>query len=484
MRPNYFAISFIGGKGDYKLSTLPNRAARGLIPKAMLLSTLRALAIVYFFGIVLSQLDHSHYYLAAPLAFGSCLITFLVLEHFRYDLRSSAVLLLVICQLYFFGRIDFVSRPWGWYYILGHAAYLVFMLGLWIGIKIFGSKVRGTRVNFESHEKTRHLSRPSRLYFAGIITLVMYALGLNYLLTATGATGTFVELIFQSLATRLAVAEYGLSPLLQLMYVLGTIGLGCGFILWRDYKHRFLIIAWILQLGYSALVLGSRGAIVLPLLQLLLASSLLLRRPLALLAVLAVPLIIAINIFSTWYLAAREGAEALSDENYSILNRFDAYENWLRFSTAKGIELNPGASIPSVFLQFVPRRIYEEKPYYFSTEMTRINVPDAFDLGVNLDFGGIAESIYNFGPLGPPMFGIFLGWVACRLDHFKELARQKRDPLFAYIFAQGALIPASFFFVGWINTALIFGVIGFLILFKIFKLIAVPRRQNAAIHNH
>lgn len=449
---------------------------------AWTLNAARLLAIAYLGWLLLSQLEHPQFYIAVPLVFVSGILTLLVLENFRYDLRSSAVLLLVICQLYFFGRTDFVSRPWGWYYILGHAAFLTFLLGLFAGVKLYGNRAETRPRAADMH--ARPIPRLSRLYAVGVVTFIGYALGLTYLLSATGASGSFIELVFQSLATRLAIADTGLSPVLQLMYVISSFGLGCAFILWQDHHHRLLIIAWLLLIGYSALILGSRGAIVIPMIQILLAISLLIRQPLRMLVALAVPLVISINIFSTWYLAAREGLDALQDDNYSVLNRFDAYENWLRFSADQGIEIKPGASLPAVFLQFVPRRIYPDKPYYFSTEMTRLYVPEAFDRGVNLDFGGIAESVYNIGPLGPPLFGLFLGWVACRLDRFKHQAHRQRDPLSAYLFAQGALIPASFFFVGWINTAMIYVIIGFFLTIKIFHLIAAYRRRNAKIHSH
>lgn len=447
-----------------------------------MLNGARLLAIVYLGWLIVSQLYHPQFYVAVPLVLISGTLTLVILEHFRYDPRSSAVLLLVICQLYFFGRTDFVSLPWGWYYVLGHAAYLVFLVGLLAGVKLFGVKARSC--TGKSPGRSRPAPRLSRLYTVGLATFIGYSLGLNYLLSATGASGSFIELVFQSLATRLMIAESGLSPVLQLMYVLSSFGLGCAFILWQDHRHRLPIFAWLLLIGYSALVLGSRGAIVIPVIQILLAVSLLLKRPLRLLAVLVVPLVIAINLFSTWYLAAREGQDTLQDDNYSVLNRFDAYENWLRFSADQGLEISPGASIPAVFMQIVPRRLYENKPYYFSTEMTRRYVPEAFDRGINLDFGGIAESVYNFGVLGPPLFGLFLAWVACRLDRLKCRAFLQRDPLSAFVFAQGALIPASFFFVGWINTSMIYVVVGYYLTMKIFQSIEGRKRRNAKIHRY
>jgi hypothetical protein len=144
----------------------------------------------------------------------------------------------------------------------------------------------------------------------------------------------------------------------------------------------------------------------------------------------------------------------------------------LDLSSAKGIEILPGDSIRKFLFQFLPRQLYPEKPYYFSTDMTRLYLPQAFANGINLDFGGIAESVYNFGPFGPAVFGLFLGWIGCRIDQYKHHAYQMNDATSAYIYSQGAVIPASFFFIGWINTPMIFVIIGFYFTIKIMRFVS------------
>jgi hypothetical protein len=432
----------------------------------------RIIVVLYLAAIVFSQSLHSQFLVVIPIVFVSAVFTLFILEKYSYDLRSSGIILQIFCQFYFFGRIDFIEKNWGWYYVIAHAAYLLFLLGFYFGTKYFKSSKTIVERTQSSDVRLSEKKVVYRLHAVSISTFILYSASLQYLLVVTGASGTFLELIFQSLATRLTIAESGLSSILQFMYVLSAFGLGCTYILWRHYKHWTSLIGWILLIGCSALVLGSRGAIVIPIIQILLATSLLIRRPLAMLLAILLPLIIAVNIFSVWYLAAREGLETLSDENYSILNRFDAYENWLRISADRGLAFSPGASIPAVFLQFIPRKLYADKPYYFSTEMTKTYIPDAFDRGVNLDFGGIAESVYNFGPFGPPLFGFFLAWTVLVLDKLKQRAQQGKNAIYAYVYSQGALIPASFFFIGWINTAMIFGVIGFILTLKIFQKIS------------
>lgn len=433
---------------------------------------IRIFSFIYVTWIVLNQLPHPLFYLVSPIAFVSGVITLVILEKFKYDFRSSVILLLLICQLYFFGRVEFVSKPWGWYYILGHAMYMLFLFGMLGGIKIFG----GNKIKYISSKKQFTLSiAVVKLYGIGCLTFVGFYLILNFILVQVGASGEFFQLIFQSLATRLSIAENGLSPLMQLMYLLGNFGLGCGYIIWRERQKSFLIVAWIILIVYSSLLLGSRGAIILPLLQMLLATSLLVKNPSKLLASVAIPLVMVVNLFSVWYLAAREGQDSASSDGYTIMNRFDAYENWLSYSASQGLEFSPFASIPAAFMQFVPRALYPEKPYYFSTEMTRAYVSGAFESGINLDFGGIAESVYNFGPFGPIFFGLFIGWFALYIDRFKWRASYLNDSLSAYIFSLGALLPAFFFTIGWINSALIFVVIGFVLNVKILKFIAGRR---------
>jgi len=428
----------------------------------------RIFSSIYIAWIVINQLPHPLFYIVVPLAIVSGVITLLILERFRYDFRSSAILLILICQLYFFGRVEFVSKPWGWFYVLGHAAYMLFLVGMFGGIKFF----RSNKLKIVSRSTTSFQpASASNLYIIGFSTLIVFYAILEYILMQVGASGTFLQLVFQSLSIRLSIAESGLSPLLQLIYLLSNFGLGCGFILWRDRRKLFLLLAWIVMLAYSALVLGSRGAIIFPILQILLATSLLVKKPVRLLASVAIPFVIIVNVFSVWYLSAREGQDSLSNEGYTLLSRFDAYENWLGYSANQGLEFSPFASLPSAFMQFVPRKIYPDKPYYFSTEMTRTYIPDAFDSGINLDFGGIAESVYNFGPIGPLFFGFFIAWVISLMDRFKGWASNLNDSLSAYIFSLGALMPAFFFTIGWINTALIFVVIGFILNIKVFNMI-------------
>jgi oligosaccharide repeat unit polymerase len=211
------------------------------------------------------------------------------------------------------------------------------------------------------------------------------------------------------------------------------------------------------------MALGSRGQIVIPIFQLVIATAVCTRNYMRVLLWLLPPLIVAAVLFSTWFLSIREGGDGTL-EDYSIFDRFDAYQNWLNGLSSDGIQFSFGESIPNAIAQFIPRSALPEKPYYFSTEMTRRLFTEAFNMGINLDFGGNAEAVYNFFLAGPFLFGIFIGWLCRILFRLLQTARQTSSPVLGNIYAQGVLLPASFFFAGWINSHLIFVCLGYTML--------------------
>ena len=251
-------------------------------------------------------------------------------------------------------------------------------------------------------------------------------------------------------------------------------GTAVSFLLWKIFNSRISLVAWILLLAYSSLTLGSRGIVVIPLIQLMIALSLLMPNPKKLLIVV-IPILIGLYSFSMWFASAREGLDETKSD-YSIFDRFDAYDNWLQSLNKNGIIIKPGDSFIAAPLQLLPRKLFPNKPYYFSTEMTRINRVEAFNRGVNLDYGGLAESVYNFGLLGPLLFGIFIGWISRHIEKFRRAALVNNSPVDAFIYSQGVMIPSFFIFVGWINTSLIFVVIGF-----IFNTIILQKLTNLSI---
>lgn len=394
------------------------------------------------------------------------------LEKSRYDPRSSLSILLLFCCLYFYFRVDFGLQERSAAYLFVAFSCLLFLAGLILGLTEFYKPKMGMltarAVAFDGsflNESVKY----RRLIKVSWFSLAVSFITVIALLKAVGAPFFGIEIVFSSLKTRLAIADRGLSFGLQIVYFTMAVGLGTAFVGWIGGGGKLLPACWLVFILYFGLAFGSRGAVVLPLLQLLLAYCVLARRPFFTLGLVLLPFVIMVQVFSGWFLGAREGRQiALSDSyshEFSLLSRFDAIENWIGLVAENGQPYSPMSSIPAALLQVVPRRLMEEKPYYFSTEMTRSYLPEASERGVNLDFGGIAESMYNFGVLGPPLFGLFLAFIVSSLDRLLVRSRLCRSATGAYLYAYGALIPASFFFVGWINSSMIFVLVNYVFVY-------------------
>ena len=427
----------------------------------------RAVSYIYF-GIMSLILAFSTYPMATvPLYILGASLSLIILEHESYDIRSCLVLTLVTCNLYFTGRPTFAYSQFGWYYAFLISLYDLFLFGIIISFFYYRRRPTPKLVEY-NHKKIT-------IFFAISFTTIFICIFIiRHLFAVTGAEGSFTNLVYQSLITRSNITILGYSALLQLFLILSMFGTAVSFLLWKIFNSRISLVAWILLLAYSSLTLGSRGIVVIPLIQLMIALSLLMPNPKKLLIVV-IPILIGLYSFSMWFASAREGLDETKSD-YSIFDRFDAYDNWLQSLNKNGIIIKPGDSFIAAPLQLLPRKLFPNKPYYFSTEMTRINRVEAFNRGVNLDYGGLAESVYNFGLLGPLLFGIFIGWISRHIEKFRRAALVNNSPVDAFIYSQGVMIPSFFIFVGWINTSLIFVVIGF-----IFNTIILQKLTNLSI---
>ncbi|ELQ2337065.1 oligosaccharide repeat unit polymerase [Vibrio vulnificus] len=400
------------------------------------------------FGAMINFLDAELPFLLITIYLLLILLSLFVLHVVKFDFRSPVSILLAISSLYLTLRTSFATSNFGIYYIFLLIAYNFFLFGLLLSLVL--------------HRKNHKLENAKELVYKNVtlvkllnmIFMLLYVSLVQYILYRVGATGNLVELIFLSLKTRLTITSEGLSPLLQLSYIINTFGVGLSFILWKAFAHKKFLLIWFAILLYYALVLGSRGAIVLPVLQIALAFSVYRKDVFRVLFKIFLPIIIITVVFSTWFISAREGRESI-DSSYSLLSRFDAYENWLRVTSDNGLVVEPAISLLDAPLQFVPRSFYADKPYYYSTEMTRRYVPSAFNRGVNLDFGGISESIFNFYLLGPFIFGLFLGFICNLVRKIYDIALHTKSYIHAIIYSQSIFIPSSFFFIGWINSAML-----------------------------
>jgi hypothetical protein len=409
----------------------------------------------------------------------ACVVLSLFLSTFilasqDFDPLSPTAMLLLFAQVYFAARFSLADHRFGDWHGFVFLCYTLFLLGVLLVVHVRLFSVNMVRVLVR---RSRVAAR-GRIMSITCLTLFAYMAIVLYLLRATNDSLEPLSLLLASLATRLAIAEQGLSPFLLLSGFLSTIGITGAFVLAQHYKVKSMLLLWLLVLAGAAMALGSRGQIIIPLFQLILAAAVCTRNYIKLLMWLAPPLVAFTVAFSTWFLAMREGGGGAPDD-YSIFDRFDAYRNWLEGLHDGGIQFSFGESVWSAAAQFVPRSMFPEKPYYFSTEMTRRFFSGAFDLGINLDFGGIAESVYNFHILGPFVFGIFIGWMCRMLYQLRKLARESSSPVLAVVYAQGLMLPASFFFVGWINSNLIFIASGYVFLSLLsVRLFCMPNRST------
>jgi len=391
-------------------------------------------------------------------AVASVLISAVILSTQHFNPLSPVGMLLLFTQLYFAARFSFATARFGGWHTFVFVCYLLYLLGILIVLqaRLFGvSLVRPLTSRFE-------LRSAKTVYVMTFLCLLVYVAIVFCLLKATNDDLSPLTLVLSSLATRLAIAEQGLSAVLLLSSAFSTIGLSGAFILTQHYKRKTPLVLWVITLALASMALGSRGQLVIPLLQLVIAAAVCARSYLKLLIWTAPPLTVFTVVFSTWFLSVREGGADTPDD-YSIFDRFDAYRNWLEALSFNGTQFSFGESIGSAMAQVVPRSVFPEKPFYFSTEMTRRFFNDAFQIGINLDFGGIAESFYNFHFIGPVLFGAFTGWLCRLMYHVYIEARRRSSPVLAIVYAQGMLLPASFFFVSWINSNLIFVTVGYYI---------------------
>lgn len=120
-------------------------------------------------------------------------------------------------------------------------------------------------------------------------------------------------------------------------------------------------------------------------------------------------------------------------------------------------------------MQFIPRNIYPEKPQLFSSEITRIIMPDVFYENVTFDFSAIAEGVYNFGLLGFLIPGMIIGIVLKQINYYYE--HGNKFFIFSFVYLSFSGFPISLFSSGFIAaSSVIFLPINLLLLIGIYIL--------------
>lgn len=93
-----------------------------------------------------------------------------------------------------------------------------------------------------------------------------------------------------------------------------------------------------------------------------------------------------------------------------FVDRFDYFDNFVAGSHFARLYQDP-AKLIDFFYQPLPRSLFPDKAYNFSTTMTGYVYPANLDIGVTANFGFINEFILYFGDFGPVIAGVFLAFL-------------------------------------------------------------------------
>lgn len=102
-------------------------------------------------------------------------------------------------------------------------------------------------------------------------------------------------------------------------------------------------------------------------------------------------------------------------------------------------------------VQFVPRSIWESKPFFFNPEMMSVFHPEILQDGVTFSFLGIGEFIYAFGLLGIVPAAVLTAFLLHVCDKYVRITNANSGTfLFFFLVPYYYLIAG--FNVGWMNT--------------------------------
>ena len=120
----------------------------------------------------------------------------------------------------------------------------------------------------------------------------------------------------------------------------------------------------------------------------------------------------------------------------------------------------------NVFTQFIPRAFWDEKPFFFNTNIMSIVYPEIQSEGVNFAFLGLGEFIYSFGfTFGLILASIVMGFLLSTCDNYLKVTKNNGEVfLFFYFIPYYCLIAG--FNDGWLNTAVMQTILINLLTFK------------------
>jgi len=140
----------------------------------------------------------------------------------------------------------------------------------------------------------------------------------------------------------------------------------------------------------------------------------------------------------------------------SLISRIDTLEEFSVLSSAVlSGQMDPDPFWPAqLFVQYIPRSIWESKPFFFNAQMMSIFYPGVFEDRITFNFLGVGEFIYAFGLLGILPAAVLTGYLLHAVDRY--VANSKSDSgIFLFFFLAPYTYLMFGFHVGWMNTPVI-----------------------------
>lgn len=234
-----------------------------------------------------------------------------------------------------------------------------------------------------------------------------------------------------------------------------------------------------------ALNSGLRGRVVeifiLPLLVFAIIKNRVPKLPLAILALVFVPFIVAFGMYRD---AVRGNSLTFSEtlnffekafDSSSLdflplfLHRFDAFDNFVRVMENGPSNFYYMQSFFDFLAQPIPRFIWADKPNNFTSEMTSHYRPDLFSDGIALTFSAFSESYLNFGfVLGAIILGIFIYFTTMMLQSLMVRSGFKQTSLILFcLLYQYPFIALSAGFINDVSSVIVILSLAILGLFRL-----------------
>ncbi len=343
----------------------------------------------------------------------------------------------------------------------------------------------------ETHEKIVR-RRVIFISFVGVCILFSSI----YFLYGSNLRGVF--------ANPVGYRKYMSNGIISLLYSLEVRLLYDVFFMYLAYRAHlkrklltFPIVIYLLFLFVLSFGFGSRGILISVMLQLAVLYEFFYRRisfvKIALLSVLLMPLIVLYSEYRMLGLKVEdlnwiEFAKNLGTSTdiswlfRLIVLRLDAMFNldiYLKALDLGYLKIEPLVSFTNSWQQLVPRNFAPDKPYYFSSEMTRILLPDTFYDNATYDFTGMAEFIHNFSWEGIVFFSLIPATILALLQR----AYQNGDRFIVYflIYLPFVGLPISIVNNGFLNTGNIVTILPITSIYLYFYFIIFSRHRKMVI---